>query len=314
MPLLTLIMPVKDGSAFVEEAVRSIQAQSLRDWELIVVDDHSRDATARLVASLGKSDRRVRLVENPGFGKVQAVNHGYGFCRGEFLKIVDGDDLLAPAFSDAFPRLAAAEASYHDALLLDDETGDMKRIRTGGRFQDMSLEQSLRRIRVSPPCWSWTLARRVADRILPFPAGVPFPHEDVFLGLMIKKFARVEYVPQPLYIYRQHVGQSYGGLFDFSPAVISRRTGAMLKVIDLVEKSEVVRGFDKPAELLASSRAYYSLMSRERLSWGDIFRARLGLAEKARVTVVRKAPKVASWISRRRAVRKLKDSGPEKNT
>jgi hypothetical protein len=219
-----------------------------------------------------------------------------------------------PLFSDAFPRLAAAEASYHDALLLDDKTGELARIRTGGRFQDMSLEESLRRIRVSPPCWSWTLARRVADRTFPLPADVPFPHEDVFIGLMIKKFARVEYVPQPLYVYRQHAGQSYGGLFDFSPSVISRRAGAMLGIIDLVEKSEIVQGFDKPAELLASSRVYYSLMSREHLSWSDIFRARLDLAEKARVAVVRKAPGAASWLSRRRAVRNLKASGPEKST
>jgi glycosyltransferase involved in cell wall biosynthesis len=306
MPLLTLIMAVKDGAAFVEEAVRSVQAQTLSDWELIVVDDHSQDATARLVAALGKSDVRVMLAENPGTGKVQAVNHGYGFCRGEHIKIVDGDDLLAPAFSGAFPRLAAAEASYHDALLLDEQTGDLTRIRTGGRFQDMSLEQSLRRIMVSPPCWSWTLARRVADRIFPLPAEVPFPHEDVFLGLMIKKFARVEYVPQPLYIYRQHAGQSYGGLFNFSPAVISRRTDAMLKVIDLVERGEIGRGFTNPGKLLASSRTYFSLLARKPLTWGDLFRARLGIFGKARVAIIRKAPRAAAWLSRRKTMRKTR--------
>jgi hypothetical protein len=167
----------------------------------------------------------------------------------------------------------------------------------------MSLERSLRRIRVSPPFWSWTLARGVADSIFPLPADVPFPHEDVFFGLLIKKAARVEYVPRPLYVYRQHPGQAYGGLFDFSPEVVRRRATAMLGVIDAVGKSDVVRGFDDPAALLAPSRTYFSLMSRDRVTWAEILGARLGPVEKARIAALRKAPGVAAWLSRRRAVR-----------
>jgi glycosyltransferase involved in cell wall biosynthesis len=306
MPLLSLVMPVKDGEAYIEEAVRSVQGQTLRDWELVVVDDHSRDGTARLVAALSASDARVRLVGNPGRGQVQAINHGCGFCRGESLKIMDADDLLAPAFSDDFPRLRTAEASYHDALLLDGRPGGLKRLRIGARFERMGFEQSLRRVMVSPPRWSWTLARKVGDRVFPLPADLPSPHEDVYLGLMIKKFARVEYVPRPLYIYRQHGGQFYGGLFNFSPSAVGRRAEAMLGIIDFVERSEVVRDVLDPAGLLAPAKAYYFLLSRENVSWGDILRARLGLAEKARLAVVRKAPGAASRLSRLRAVRKSK--------
>jgi glycosyltransferase involved in cell wall biosynthesis len=306
MPLLSLIMPVKDGEAYIEEAVRSVQGQALRDWELVVVDDHSRDGTARLAAALAASDARVRLVGNPGRGQVQAINYGYGFCRGESLKIMDADDLLAPAFSDEFARLRTKEASYHDALLLDGRPGGRKRLRVGARFERMGFERSLRRIMVSPPRWSWTLARKVGDRVFPLPADLPSPHEDVYLGLMIKKFARVEYVPRPLYVYRQHGGQFYGGLFNFSPPAVARRAEAMLGIIDFIERSEVVRDVRDPSGLLAPAKAYFSLLSRESVSWGDILRARLGLAEKARVAVVRKAPAAASRLSRLRAVRKTR--------
>lgn len=311
MPLLSFIMPVKDGGAYVGEAVRSLQEQALRDWELIVVDDHSADDTSAIVLALAASDGRIALVDNPGRGKVQAVNRGYGFCRGEFLKVVDADDLLAPGFSDAFARLRSAPATYHDALLLDDRTGGRSRIRVGGRYAAMSLEQSLRLIRISPPFWSWTLARAVADRVFPLPADVPFPHEDVFFGLTIKKASRVGYVPLPLYIYRQHPGQSYGGLFDFSPELVGRRAAAMLGVIGAVETSDLVRGFADPAGLLAASKAYFSLLGRDDLTWRDIIRARLGLAEKARLAIVRKAPRAASWLSRRRAATRLKDRSRE---
>jgi glycosyltransferase involved in cell wall biosynthesis len=311
MPVLSFIMPVKDGAAFIEEAVRSLQGQALGDWELVVVDDHSRDATKDIVHRLGASDHRIVLVSNPGRGKVQAVNRGYGFCRGEFVKVVDADDLLAPEFSEAFGRLRAAPATYHDALLLDDRSGGRSRIRIGGRYAAMSLERSLRRIRVSPPFWSWTLARTVADRVFPLPADVPFPHEDVFFGLTIKKVSRVSYVPLPLYVYRQHQGQAYGGTFDFSPELVGRRAAAMLGIIDAVEASDIARGFADPAALLASSRVYFPLLGRPELTWREIVRARLGLAEKARVAVVRKAPRAASWLSRRRAASRLKGPGKE---
>jgi len=307
MPLLSVIMPVKNGAAYIGAAVRSLQAQALRDWEIVVVNDHSADDTAGIVRALGGSDGRITLVDNPGRGKVQAVNHGYGFCRGELLKVVDADDLLAPGFSAALGRLRAAPASYHDALLLDDRTGGLSRVRVGGRFASMSLERSLRRIRVSPPFWSWTLARDVADRVFPLPTEVPFPHEDVFFGLTIKKAARIAYVPLPLYVYRQHAGQAFGGLFDFSPALVGRRAAAMLGVIGAVEKSDIVRGFADPAGLLAASKEYFSLLGRERLAWKDIIRSRLGLAEKARVAVIRKAPGAASWLSRHRTAGRLRD-------
>ncbi len=304
MPLLSLIMPVKDGAAYIEAAVRSLQDQAFRDWELVVVDDHSTDESAGLAAALARNDPRIRLTANPGAGQVQAINHGFGFCRGGLLKIMDADDMLSPDLSAAVPRLAQAEASYHDALLLDERTGERRRLAVGPRFQDMDLETSLRRIMVSPPRWSWTMKRQVADRVFPLPAGLPSPHEDVFLGLSVKSSARIEYLARPLYIYRQHEGQFYGGLFDYSAPAVIRRARAMLGIIDLVGRSEIARDVEDPQALLAPSRTYFDLLGRDRLSWGDILRARLGLPGKARAAVIRKMPAAASRLSRWRAVRR----------
>lgn len=304
MPLLSVIMPVKDGAAYIEEAVRSLQAQAHRDWELFVVDDHSADGTAGIVRSLAGSDARIALADNPGRGQVQAINRGFGLVRGDWLKIVDADDLLAPGFSDALPGLAGTDAAYHDALLLDGRPGPPRSLRIGPRFAKLSLVGSLRRIQVSPPRWSWTMSRAVAGRVFPLPADLPAPHEDVFLGLMIKKHARVAYVPRPLYCYRQHAGQFYGGLFNYSTPAVVRRARAMLGIIDLVGRSEIVRGIENAAAIMDASRTYFGLLGRDRLTWADILGARLGLSERARVAVIRKAPALASRLSRRRAVRR----------
>ncbi|HSA96328.1 MAG TPA: hypothetical protein VLJ16_09765, partial [Acidobacteriota bacterium] len=187
--------------------------------------------------------------------------------------------------------------------LLGASSGDGGVLRVGPRFAAMSLDESLRRIQVSPPRWSWTLGRRVADRVFPLPADLPSPHEDVFMGLMIKKRAPVAYIPRPLYVYRQHAGQFYGGLFNFSTPAVVRRARAMLGIIDHIGRSEIVQGVGNAKTRLAVSRTYFTLLGLDRPTWTAILRARLSPAEKARVAVIRKAPALAARLSRRRAVR-----------
>jgi hypothetical protein len=118
---------------------------------------------------------------------------------------------------------------------------------------------------------------------------------------MVKRAGRVAYVPRALYVYRQHAGQFYGGLFNQSAAAVARRAQAMLGIIDFVSRSEVVRGVDRADALLAGPRAYYELLGRDRLSWSGLLRAPLGLSDKARVAVIRKAPALASRLSRWRS-------------
>jgi glycosyltransferase involved in cell wall biosynthesis len=103
MPQLSIIMPVKDGGPYIEDAVRSIQSQALRDWELVVVDDHSTDDSARRAADLGRADARIRVVANPGRGQVQAINFGYGLVRGDRLPFPDA----------SFDRVAVVDMLEH---------------------------------------------------------------------------------------------------------------------------------------------------------------------------------------------------------
>jgi glycosyltransferase involved in cell wall biosynthesis len=77
-------------------------AQSYQDWAMIVVDDGSSDATAKVVA--GFSDRRIRLVRQPNAGVSAARNRGLSEVSGDAVLFLDGDDWLAP---DALARLNA---------------------------------------------------------------------------------------------------------------------------------------------------------------------------------------------------------------
>jgi glycosyltransferase involved in cell wall biosynthesis len=94
-PLVSVIMSVLNGAATVGAAVRSIQLQTLEDWELIVIDNGSSDQTGAIVK--GFDDARIRLVrEAPGAGLAIRLNQAVALSRGEFIARMDADDVSFP--------------------------------------------------------------------------------------------------------------------------------------------------------------------------------------------------------------------------
>ena len=91
-PLLTVIMPVYNGEAFLAEAIRHVFAQHYHPLEFIVVDDGSTDGTADIAAAFSGD---IRSVRQPNQGPAAARNRGIEIARGEFLAFLDVDDLWA---------------------------------------------------------------------------------------------------------------------------------------------------------------------------------------------------------------------------
>jgi len=111
VPRVSVVMTLYNKGAFVEEAVRSVLAQTFTDFELLVVDDASTDDGPARVAAI--DDPRVRLLraERNG-GRAAAANRGYAAARGEYIAILDSDDIAEPdrlaqqvAFMDAHPEV-----------------------------------------------------------------------------------------------------------------------------------------------------------------------------------------------------------------
>jgi len=95
MAKFSAVITVFNGEEHVSEAVRSILDQTHRDLELIVVDDGSTDATASILASLS-DDERVRILSLPRTGRAKALNLGVKSSRGEYVAILDADDVALP--------------------------------------------------------------------------------------------------------------------------------------------------------------------------------------------------------------------------
>ncbi len=98
-PRVSVLMPARDAAPWIGEALLSIERQSLRDWELLVCDDGSRDATVEIVRRWAARDPRVRLLEPPGGapgGIATALNRLFREARGAYVARMDADDIAEP--------------------------------------------------------------------------------------------------------------------------------------------------------------------------------------------------------------------------
>jgi glycosyltransferase involved in cell wall biosynthesis len=114
-PLVTVVMPARDAAATISSAIKSIVDQSFPDWELLVIDDGSVDKTAAIVAELESQDARIRLVPGDGAGEPSARNMGIAAARGEWIAMMDADDVAREhrlerqlSFLQKHPELFAA--------------------------------------------------------------------------------------------------------------------------------------------------------------------------------------------------------------
>lgn len=96
-PLVSVIMPSFNAERFIAEAIDSVIAQTVADWELIVVDDASTDATAAIAAGYQQRDSRIRLIaQQRNQGPASARNRGLDAARGKLIAFIDSDDIWYP--------------------------------------------------------------------------------------------------------------------------------------------------------------------------------------------------------------------------
>lgn len=99
MTRVSIITPFLNSEAHLAEAIDSVRSQTVTDWELLLVDDGSTDASPGIARSAIDADERIRLVVRPAgaaHGPAAARNAGSAAARGEFLAFLDSDDLYEP--------------------------------------------------------------------------------------------------------------------------------------------------------------------------------------------------------------------------
>lgn len=112
-PKLSIIIPVYNSEKFIKETIDSILSQNFKDFEIIIIDDASKDESLKIIENISKKDKRIRVLKiKTNKGKAGAINVGFKHTKGRYITFSDADDIFYQErlkkqveFLDAHPKI-----------------------------------------------------------------------------------------------------------------------------------------------------------------------------------------------------------------
>lgn len=205
-PQISVVLPIYNGETFLAETIDSILGQSLRDFELIAIDDGSTDGTAAILDAV--RDPRLRVVRQANAGLAASLNRGISLARGKYIARQDHDDLSLPT---RFARQVQFLEQNPDCALVGTRAG----IRSGDgpamRFHDHPADDAALRFELlfdNPFVHSSVMLRKRAVESVGGYSTDPGrqPPEDYELWSRLARCYQVANLPERLTIYRETAG------------------------------------------------------------------------------------------------------------
>ena len=210
-PRVSVLMTTRDGAAWIGESLASVFAQTMTDFELVVVDDGSTDATPAMLAAV--RDPRIRVLRHEASsGIAGGRNAGLELCRGAYVAVLDHDDVSLPARlqaqADFLDRHAAVMFVGSAVRILADgvsrESGQPLRVGSAGLRMLLHLGNAL--------TWSSVMFRR--DALMALAADGPVlretaePADDFDLYHRLLRTGEGARLDEVLTLYRAHAGSA----------------------------------------------------------------------------------------------------------
>lgn len=241
-PLLSAIITVFNGERYLREAILSLLAQTFADFEVVIVNDGSTDGTVGIITECMSLDSRVRLRDLPHVGRADALNAGCREARGEFVAILDADDVALP---ERFERQAAYLRTHPSVALLG--SGVIKISSDGKPFDTVTFptdnaELTTRLLREG--CFAHStvvMSRDAVSRVGGYRSAFP-PAEDYDLWLRLSEQYEIANLPEALVKYRVHFNQVSSSFVErHTLAVLAARVSARKRKetgVDLTDNLE----------------------------------------------------------------------------
>ena len=222
-PNVSVIVPVYNTEPYLRECLDSICGQTLRNIEIICVNDGSTDGSLSILEEYAARDPRVRVFSQENFGQGHARNVGLDLARGEYVYFMDSDDCLP--FSALQKEYASAKAADLDVLLFEGESmyeskeleerfpvyktlylrkGDYPGVLSG---QQAAVSLKKNRAAFVSPCCFISKREFLSQNELRFPEGY-FYEDNVFFFALLKAAERVSVVHEKLFVRRVREGST----------------------------------------------------------------------------------------------------------
>ena len=210
-PLVTLIVPIYNAAPYLKNCLGSIKAQTFQEFEALLVNDGSQDASPEICQSYERADSRFRLIDKPNSGVSDSRNVALDQARGKYVQFLDADDWLTP---DAIETLVhTAESTGADLVLSHFYRVAGDRIAQRGHIKKEKLltRQEFAEEMMKAPAnyyygvlWNKLYRRSIVGaHRLRCPADVNWCEDFLFNLNYIEHVRLVAAVPRPIYYYRK---------------------------------------------------------------------------------------------------------------
>jgi glycosyltransferase involved in cell wall biosynthesis len=215
--LLSIIVPVFNGKAFIVDSLYSLMSQASPAIEVIVVDDGSQDNTVDLIKEhFGQSLSAQQLVlctqQNQGVSV--ARNHGITKAKGAYIGFMDGDDLVQPHY---FSTLLKAIEKKPDVIEFGfktfaqsiEETYKKPALYSNTKFGQHSMNDVMTKVYTTSKWYPWTrLFKKELFHSVHFPVGVKFCEDVMTIPNLYEKAQTIFVLPDALYAYRTNLNSA----------------------------------------------------------------------------------------------------------
>lgn len=230
--MVTIIVPIFDARNYLHECLQSVAVQTYSNFEVLMVNDGSRDGSEAICMEFAHSDNRFRLINRENRGVSAARNTGIDQARGEFIYFLDADDMMHPeALAVLIKALQDTNADMvvggfemgvspdfkpvaHESILRSLRVYDSRTLLEKGLYQSLMVNAS----------WGILFRHTIFEGGIRFSEGRRYEDLDIFYKLILES-GKIVYLPEKLYFYRQH-----------SDSFINRVTPARFDVLDVTDE------------------------------------------------------------------------------
>lgn len=254
---VSVIVPVYNTEKYLDECLNSIESQTLKEIEIICVNDGSKDGSRKILEEHAKNDERIKVINQENAGVAAARNHGLREAHGDYVAFVDSDDVIAPW---AYEKLYASAKKYH----VDVVASELTRFEDGtdANIDSMKYDDAKvsfhRRRKYQNPFYDMIdntafmvtkIYRRrfLAENNIWFKDGVTHYEDGLFNFLVFARLREVVQDKNPFYCYR--VDRPGSAVTEFNAKKVLKASTTVSK--ELVDNFDLFN-FNRGSEWLVS--------------------------------------------------------------
>lgn len=205
MVKISIIIPAYNIEKYIQKAIKSVMEQSLKEIEIIVINDGSIDRTKEKIEELIKYDKRIKLINLSNGGVSRARNIGINIANGEYVLFLDGDDWIS---KNCLKELYETSKRDNLDLLVFNYTkvfsNEMKEYKCNVKDEIISGKQALKEVlvdKITPSIWNKFISRKILSQNMRFEEDIAIG-EDLLLSIKICSIAdRVGKINKSYYYY-----------------------------------------------------------------------------------------------------------------